>query len=58
MASLDVVIPCYNYEHFLSECVGSVLSQDVERLREIIIDNASTDDSIGVARSCGTGPEG
>ncbi|NGO52928.1 glycosyltransferase family 2 protein [Allomesorhizobium camelthorni] len=50
MASIDVVIPCYNYEHFLPECVGSVLSQDVENLRVIVIDNASTDDSVGVAR--------
>lgn len=50
MASIDVVIPCYNYEHFLPECIGSVLSQDVDCLRVIVIDNASTDNSVGVAR--------
>ena len=50
MASIDVAIPCYNYAHFLPECVGSVLSQDVENLRVIVIDNASTDDSVGVAK--------
>jgi glycosyltransferase involved in cell wall biosynthesis len=50
LASIDVVIPCYNYGHFLPECIGSVLSQGVEDLRVIVIDNASTDDSVGVAR--------
>lgn len=49
MASIDVVIPCYNYGHFLPECIGSVLSQNVEKLRVIVIDNASTDDSVNVA---------
>ena len=50
MASIDVVIPCYNYARFLPECVGSVLSQDVGCLRVIIIDNASTDNSVSMAK--------
>jgi glycosyltransferase involved in cell wall biosynthesis len=50
MASVDVVIPCYQYGRFLRECVGSVLSQGVTDLRILIIDNASTDDSVEVAR--------
>lgn len=52
MASLDVVIPCYNYADLLPQCVASVLAQDiVEDLRIIIIDNASTDDSVEIARA-------
>ncbi|HMF66418.1 MAG TPA: glycosyltransferase family A protein, partial [Phyllobacterium sp.] len=50
MKSVDVVIPNYNYGRYLRACVGSVLSQDVERLRVLIVDNASTDDSQEVAR--------
>ena len=50
MASVDVVVPNYNYARYLEACVGSVLSQDVERLRVLIVDNASTDDSAAVAR--------
>lgn len=49
MASVDVVIPNYNYAHFLPECVHSVLSQGVDDIRIIIIDNASSDDSVEVA---------
>lgn len=50
MASIDVAIPCYQYGRFLRECVTSVLTQDVDELRVHIIDNASTDDSLDVAR--------
>ena len=49
MPSVDIVVPCYQHGRFLRDCVESVLSQDVE-LRVIIIDNASTDDSVSVAQ--------
>jgi glycosyltransferase involved in cell wall biosynthesis len=47
--SIDVIIPNYQYGRFLPACIESVLSQDVENLRVIVIDNASTDDSLTVA---------
>src|SRR5258708_7132537 len=50
MAKVDVVVPCYNYGRFLRSCVGSVLEQSVRDLRVLIIDDASTDDSLSVAR--------
>ena len=50
MAGVDVVIPCYQYGRFLRDCVNSVLSQGVSNLRVLIIDNASTDDSVEMAR--------
>lgn len=50
MANVDVVIPCYNYGHFLRDCVVSVLAQEGVGLRILVIDNASTDDSLAVAR--------
>lgn len=48
--SVDVVIPNYNYARYLRVCAESVLSQDMEKLRLLIIDNASTDNSVAVAR--------
>jgi glycosyltransferase involved in cell wall biosynthesis len=51
MASVDVAVPCYNYGRFLGECVSSVLAQDGVDVRVLIIDNASEDDSLAVARS-------
>ncbi|AZO09411.1 MULTISPECIES: glycosyltransferase family 2 protein [unclassified Mesorhizobium] len=50
MTSVDVIIPCYNYAHYLPQCVNSVVSQDVDDLRVLIIDNASIDKSVEVAR--------
>ncbi len=43
MASVDVVIPCYNYGHFLRSCVGSVLSQAGVDVRALVIDDQSSD---------------
>jgi glycosyltransferase involved in cell wall biosynthesis len=48
--SVDVVIPCYQYGRFLRDCVTSVLRQGVQDVRVLIIDNASTDNSVEVAQ--------
>jgi glycosyltransferase involved in cell wall biosynthesis len=50
MTSVDVAVPCYQYGRFLRDSVGSALRQGVANLRVLIIDNASTDDSLEVAR--------
>jgi glycosyltransferase involved in cell wall biosynthesis len=50
MPSVDVVIPSYQYGRYLRSCVESVLSQGIADLRILIIDNASTDNSVEVAR--------
>lgn len=50
MASVDVVIPCYQYGRYLGDCISSVLNQDIEDLRILIIDNASTDNSVEIAQ--------
>lgn len=50
MPSVDIVIPNYNYGRYLRACAQSVLTQDFDRLRLLIIDNGSTDDSAVVAK--------
>ena len=50
MASLDVIIPCYNYGHFLRACIDSLRAQSVDDLRILIIDDASTDNSAETAQ--------
>jgi glycosyltransferase involved in cell wall biosynthesis len=51
LASVSVVIPCYNYGHFLPEAVSSVLDDqgDVD-VRVLVIDDASPDGSAEVAK--------
>lgn len=50
MAKVDIVVPCYNYGRFLEGCVRSVLEQSLGDLRVLIIDDASSDDSVSVAQ--------
>jgi glycosyltransferase involved in cell wall biosynthesis len=51
MTSVSVVIPCYNYGHFLPDAIGSALDhQDGLDVRVLVIDDASTDGSADVAR--------
>lgn len=47
--TIDVIVPCYNYGRFLASCLDSVLSQDGCEVRVLIIDDASTDDSLAIA---------
>lgn len=49
MSSVSVVVPCYNYAHFLPTCVDSVLSQPGVDVRVLVVDDASTDDTPAVA---------
>jgi GT2 family glycosyltransferase len=50
MVKVDVVVPCYNYGRFLEGCVRSVLDQSLHDVRVLIIDDASSDNSLDVAR--------
>ena len=50
MSRVNVVIPCYNYGHFLADCVGGALDdQPGVDVRVLIIDDASQDDSAKIA---------
>jgi glycosyltransferase involved in cell wall biosynthesis len=48
--SVSIVIPCYNYGHYLQECVASVLSQPDVLVDVLLIDDASPDGSAEVVR--------
>lgn len=51
MPTIDVIVPCYNYGRFLQSCTDSVLGQGGCDVRILIIDDASTDDSLTIARA-------
>jgi glycosyltransferase involved in cell wall biosynthesis len=48
MATVDVIIPCYNYARYLAQCAGSILAQEGVDLRVLIIDDCSSDDTAEV----------
>ena len=43
MPKITVGVPCYQYGHFMRECLESVLEQDFEDFELLLADNASTD---------------
>lgn len=48
---VSVVIPCYNAEKYIWECVSSVIKQDYDELEIIIVEDCSTDGSMDVIQS-------
>jgi len=48
---VSVVVPNYNYGHFLSECIESVISQTYKNWELIVVDDNSTDNSMDVVQS-------
>ncbi len=49
MRGVDLAVPCYEYGHFLRECVQSVLQQKNVEVRVLILDDASPDDTPAIA---------
>jgi CDP-glycerol glycerophosphotransferase len=48
---LSVIIPIYNVEDFLDECLSSVADQDLKKIEVIMVDDGSTDGSAAIARA-------
>ncbi len=50
---VSLIIPCYNYGHLVAESIESALSQTYPADEILFIDDASTDNSVEVARRYG-----
>ena len=50
MVKVSIVIPNYNGERFLKDCLESLKRQSFEEMEVIMVDNASDDGSIDTAR--------
>jgi glycosyltransferase involved in cell wall biosynthesis len=53
VADVSFVVPVYNGERYLAECLDSILSQTVVPREVIVVDDGSTDGSVGIAQSFG-----
>lgn len=42
---ISVIVPVYNAQHFLKECVMSIINQTIDDLQIVLIDDGSTDKS-------------
>ena len=50
---VSIIIPTYNYGHFLRKAVDSVLSQTYPNIEMIVVDDGSTDDTAAIIGSYG-----
>lgn len=53
--SVAVIVVNYNYSAFLLDCLASIADTDIDDVRVIIVDDASTDNSVEVARQWASG---
>ena len=50
MHKVTIVIPVYNAEAYVAECVESVLRQTYRDIEVVLVDDGSKDGSLGVCR--------
>ena len=48
---LSVVVPVYNVEEYIYECIESILNQDIDGVEIIVINDGSTDNSLKIVKS-------
>lgn len=53
MKTISVIIPCYKYAHFLSECIESVRNQTYPNIEIIVVSDGSPDDTMDVCSKLG-----
>jgi len=53
-AVVSIIVPCFNYGHFLAECLNSVLNQTYPHWECLIIDNGSTDNTAELSKQFAT----
>src|SRR5205085_2446307 len=51
MPRVSVVVPIYNVEHYLEECLESLAAQTFQDLEVVMVDDGSTDGSAAIAEA-------
>ena len=51
-SKVSIIVPIYNTEKYLEDCLNSLLCQTLKEIEIICIDDGSTDNSLKVLRKC------
>lgn len=57
MKKVSVIIPLYNKEQYIEDCIRSVLLQTYPDIEVIIVDDGSTDSSVLIVNKYKSGGE-
>ena len=47
---ISIIVPCYNQEKYIGECLDSVLAQSFENWECIVVNDGSTDNSLNIIK--------
>ena len=51
MSTISVIVPVYNAEKYIEECVSSIINQSFSNFELLLIDDGSTDSSSALCDS-------
>ena len=51
-AAVSIVIPVYNAQEYLQQCLGNVVNQTLQDIEIILVNDASTDQSLSIMKDC------
>lgn len=51
MVKVSVIIPVYNVEKYLKECLESIIDQSLEDIEIVCVNDGSTDNSLSILES-------
>ena len=50
MAKISVIVPIYNDDRYLQECLDSIINQTFEDIEIICVNDGSTDESLNILK--------
>lgn len=50
MYKVSVIVPIYNVEKYLNDCIKSILNQTIKDIEIILVDDGSTDNSLSICK--------